>query len=223
MLETVEIAYVTPAPGANFADAESDAGKALALVNETSSKQPGCKANYYGQQVEHPELLQLGIVWTSVDAHKAFTESPDYGAFLASVQPVVAGPDAIRLFHVELATPFSTAASAPVVEFLTCYFPPSYSNAQFDAVWDSFASELMTTADGAKGTVGGWVVEELEHKSLEAHGGKGKAFVAAIGWESVEKHMAYRDTDKFKEIIQPFRKEVSGIEMHHVELKLWQG
>ena len=46
-------------------------------------------------------------------------------------------------------------------------------------------------------TAGGWIVEDLEH---EKAGGKAKGYCVLIGWQSVEKHTEFRDTEAFKGI-----------------------
>ena len=63
---------------------------------------------------------------------------------------------------------------------------------------------------------GGWVLEEVEHKSL-GEGKKGRAFVGFLGWDSVQEHMDFRETETFKEHIPLIRTMGHvGIEMFHV-------
>lgn len=78
-----------------------------------------------------------------------------------------------------------------------------------------FKRILEQSAEGFKTGVGGWIVEELQHKNVE---GIAKAFAAVFEWESVEKHRTFRDTEEFKKAIKPVRDASSGIDMHHVIL-----
>jgi len=109
--------------------------------------------------------------------------------------------------HAEFRTPFSTAAVAPIVEMLTMYFPSDVDQASVDTTLIGF---IQTVVDNAKGFVGyttGWVAEEVEHEKIE---GKAKAYVVAIGWESLEAHMAYRETQTFKDDIVKLRAVAKG-------------
>ena len=127
------------------------------------------------------------------------------------------------LYHVNL-TPHPPSAavsstSSPVTEALTLYFPSSISSseqASFEENFKKFIQALEKHAEGFRSASGGWVVEEVEHESVE---GKGKAFFAALGWESVEKHVAFRDTQEFKDNIGLLRDGPKGIEVHHVKFQ----
>lgn len=65
--------------------------------------------------------------------------------------------------------------------------------------------------DGFRGMVYGVSHEEIEYKGV-----KGKAGAVAIGWESKEGHMAFREKATFKENIGLLRGDAKAIEMHHV-------
>jgi heme-degrading monooxygenase HmoA len=109
--------------------------------------------------------------------------------------------------HAEFRTPFSTAAAAPIVEMLTLYFPSDVDQAMVESTLITF---IQTIVDNAKGFVGyttGWVAEEVEHEKIE---GKARAYAVAIGWESLEAHMAYRDTQTFKDDIVKVRAIAKG-------------
>lgn len=109
--------------------------------------------------------------------------------------------------HAEFRTPFATAAVAPIVEMLTLYFPSEIDQENVDATLLNF---IQTIADNSKGFVGrttGWVVEELEHDKVD---GKAKAYAVAIGWESLEAHIAYRETQTFKDEIVKVRAIAKG-------------
>lgn len=107
-----------------------------------------------------------------------------------------------------------------MTELVSFYVPATYNTADFVAPWDEFARVAAENAKGIVGSAGAWAEEDdVEHASLKDVGGKGRVFLALIGWENVDAHMAYRETQSFKDSIVKLRALVSGIEMHHVEFK----
>lgn len=84
-------------------------------------------------------------------------------------------------------------ASAPVTEVATFYFDPSSSATpeanvlKFRDVVNAAGKEI----DGFWGAAAG-VSHESDVKSLSTEGVSGTAVVLVLGWESVEKHMAFR-------------------------------
>ena len=139
-------------------------------------------------------------------------KSATYGPFLEGLKTYLSGPPSF--FHVPLQPEFSKPGTAPVTEFVTWYFPPTYDTADWDTTFRTFVQVVNETAAGFHGVSYGWVEEELEHPGLADVGGKGKAFSAAFGWDSVDAHMAYRETDSFKEAIEALRsKGIKGVNM----------
>ncbi|KAL1629327.1 hypothetical protein SLS56_005431 [Neofusicoccum ribis] len=182
----------------------------------TIGAQPGCQRIVWGRSIENPENAQMLIDWDDISNHKTFIASPAYGPFLSGVSTLLAAPPALA--HHRFATPLAALTSgAPVTELVSFYFPAAYSDADFAGPWDEFAGVTARHAAGLVGSAGAWGEEEVEHASLG--GEKGRVFLAAIAWESVDAHMAYRETAAFKESIVKLRALVSGIEMHHVDFK----
>lgn len=91
--------------------------------------------------------------------------------------------------------PPTLLGTAPVIEFATFYSVQ-------DGFWENlskFASAMEgdeAGAEGVKGYVKGQVMEEIKREGKEDNG---RAVVLCVGWESVEKHMAFRGTEIFKE------------------------
>lgn len=83
--------------------------------------------------------------------------------------------------------------SAPVTEVATFYFDPSSSATpeanvlKFRDIVNAAGKEI----DGFWGAAAG-VSHETDVKSLSTEGVSGTAVVLVLGWESVEKHMAFR-------------------------------
>lgn len=98
--------------------------------------------------------------------------------------------------------------TSPVTEVLTCYFEKEDDG--FDSKVDQLFKVLSEKAEGFKAASGGWVVEDVEYK-----GKKGKAYVGVLGWESVEAHTKFRETQTFKDNIHLLREDPLGMEVHH--------
>ena len=104
------------------------------------------------------------------------------------------------------------------VELLHVHFGnPSLSSkthSTYTQKFKQFSDALVQHAAGYKGAAGGFTCEgDILNPSTNT---RGQAFVAAVGWESVQAHMKYRETEAFKEDIKLLRgEEVKGMEMVH--------
>ncbi|KAH7049244.1 hypothetical protein B0J12DRAFT_99219 [Macrophomina phaseolina] len=183
---------------------------------DTIKAQPGCQRLVWGRQRENLDYAQMLVDWDSVDHHKAFIASPAYGPFYKSVSDMVAAPPVLT-HHAFPSDVAAVTTSAPVTELISMYFPATYNTADFAAPWEEFMRIAGEHAKGLLGWAGAWAEEEVEHGSLK--GEKGKLFLALVAWESVDAHMAYRETQAFKESIVKVRALVSGVEMHHVDFQ----
>ena len=135
-----------------------------------------------------------------------------YMPFAKHLMTIVDGPLTMR--HANLTPHPPTAAlgaASPVTEVLTCYFEKEDEG--FQSKFDQLIKAISDNADGFKGASGGWVVEEVEY---EGEKGK-KAYVGLSGWESVEAHMAFRETQAFKDNIHLLREDPLGFEVHHTK------
>lgn len=73
---------------------------------------------------------------------------------------------------------------------------------------------LSENAEGFKAVAAGWVEEEVQYEGSPATG-----FLATLGWESVDLHLAYRNTKAFQESIVPIREGCKGRVVHHVKFQ----
>ncbi|CAD6573718.1 MAG: hypothetical protein ASARMPREDX12_006216 [Alectoria sarmentosa] len=231
MAPATELATIPLASGAAIEDADSPAGKVWQSTLDTVSQQDGFQRAYYGREVENQSVLQLFIGssipsspptnhatdtstptdWDSLDHHKQFIGSPTYGPFAKHLMTIVDGP--LTMLHANFAPHPPTAAlgtASPVTEVLTFYFEGE--NDGFDSKLRQFIKVISDNAEGFKAASGGWVIEDVEYK-----GKKGKAYVAILGWESVEAHMNFRETQTFKDSINIVRADPLGMEVHHTE------
>lgn len=150
--------------------------------------------------------------WDSVEAHKAFMASREYGPFSTKFGNILESPP--QLHHANLdphpPAPAVSSLRSPVTECLTLYFPTSFDRSGFNSTWPIFKKTLEEKADGFRAVSAGWVVEELE---LE--GGKYQAWAGFLGWDSVDAHMKYRETEAFKGTIGGLRQGTKAIKAYH--------
>lgn len=142
--------------------------------------------------------------------------SEAYGPFFNQFKSIAAG--APKIVHTDF-TPsgaLETVLAAPVTEVVTCYFDSSPPEDYVPK-----ASSFLEQGKGVEGYRGGAVGTTYEE--MEKDGVKGKGAVLAIGWESVQKHMEFRETEKFKENIGLLRQGAKGIEMGHVQFMEFLG
>lgn len=86
---------------------------------------------------------------------------------------------------------------------------------RFRNIMIDFGKVVRQHAKGFRGMSSGWIVEEVEHPSV----GTGFGYAAALGWDSVEAHMAFRETQEFKNAIGQVRSGSKGAVMYHVKFQ----
>lgn len=101
-------------------------------------------------------------------------------------------------------------AASPVTEVLTSYFEKEDEG--YGSKLDQLIKVIQENGGGLKAASGGWVIEDVEYK-----GKKGKAYVGCLGWESLEAHMSFRETQAFKDNIHLARDGPLGLEVHHTK------
>ncbi|EXJ66106.1 uncharacterized protein A1O5_10721 [Cladophialophora psammophila CBS 110553] len=194
-------------------------GQKLKATLETILKQGGPLRMYSGAQVEHPNVHNLFIDWTSIGHHEKFIAWEGYKAFLDDAVSICEGPP--NLYHVHFEPFPPTAAFSEVTEFITIYFPANYSaedQKTFHENMKKFGSIVQRDWEGCRGAAGGWVAEELEDPKTSE---KAKVYVELIGWESVDSHMKFRETQSFRDNLHLLRgaKDLKNVVMVHVAAK----
>ncbi|KAL9036355.1 MAG: hypothetical protein Q9180_004346 [Flavoplaca navasiana] len=203
-----EIADIPLQPGLDINDAKSSAGKVLQEFFGVIQDQDGYQRAYHGRQIEKPNIWQVVIDWDSIVAHKKFMSSPNYGPFVKNLMPIVDGEiESMRHAHLSPHPPSAAlnGTTAPVTEMINHYFSADISQSEqssFESSVKQFSQVLEEKAEGFKGFAAGWVVEEVEHEGVE---GKAKSWLSCIGWQSVEAHMAFRETKDFKDNVHLIR------------------
>lgn len=154
------------------------------------------------------------IDWDGKDSHVKFINDPSYGPFKAGLAGIMEG---VHLHHIPQPNT-AVLGSAQVTEVVTFYDaePGLLQNAE------KFAAALEKgKPKGFHGVVYGKVMEKIvRHADIGKEDVKtGEAVVLMIGWDSKEIHLAFRDTDLFKENIRLLRENNSGAELFHVSFK----
>ena len=139
---------------------------------------------------------------------------PGYGPFGKHLMSIVDGHP--TMYHANLNPHPPSAAisstSSPATECLTCYF--SSLDPSYEENFNKFVAVLSKDVEGFKAAAGGWLVEDVEHEKIGS-GKKGKAFVGFLGWESVEAHKKFRETEAFNDNIHLLREGPVALEVHH--------
>ena len=162
--------------------------------------------------------VELMIDWDSVEDHIAFTKSAPYGLFLEQLGTLQDGD--IDLHHVHFSPhPPSNAMAMKTVPASQCfilYLALDVDQKSYEENIQEFVKTLEERAKGFKGCTMGWVVEELEHENVE---GKCKAYAGAIGWDSVQAHMAFKETQAYKDNVHLFDTGLKASEVYHVRFR----
>jgi hypothetical protein len=141
-------------------------------------------------------------------------DDPSYGPFKTRLGLIMTG---VPLFHI-VPTPFppKVLSLAPCIEFVTFFS----TSPDFLANVEKFADVLEKNKgkiDGYLGYSYGESVEEVvKHAEQNTAETKAKAITALLGWESREKHLAFRETEVFRENIGLLRENNRGAEMFHI-------
>ncbi|KAI0121731.1 hypothetical protein BJ170DRAFT_599896 [Xylariales sp. AK1849] len=215
MAPVTELATLVLKPDIEWADA-------LQKASSTLLKQSGCRRVRYSQKHEDANQVALFIDWEDVSAHQAFKDSEAYGPFLEGFGSIVAAPT--TPYHVAFDPNPPTAldnedgkGKSKVTEVLHVYFSADLTvvqqQANLAAVQD-FIDKAKPVAKGISGeTAHGFVLEELDYK-----GEKCRALVAVVGWDSIDAHHAFRDSEEFSKLSPLFAglEGLKGREVWHV-------
>lgn len=182
-----EVATIPIQPGAAIEDLDLNAGKVWAATLDTVSQQEGYQRAYYGREIENSNVLQLLVDWDSYEAHQNFIKSPQYEPFSKHLMTIVDGSIDMRHVQFDPHPPSAAVSSSmsPVTEVLTAYL--AEKDDQYPERAKKFGEILSSKASGFRGIARGWVFEEIAKPDSDDE--KGPAYMAVIGWESVEKHM----------------------------------
>ncbi|KAL9610992.1 MAG: hypothetical protein Q9167_004337 [Letrouitia subvulpina] len=216
-IPATEVVSLPLIPGIDIEDPNTAAGKVWSDTLALLRDQEGYQRSYYGRHVESPNLLHFLVDWDSIDAHTKFTTQTYYETMVKNITSILDSP--VNITHTKFSPhPPSPAANSSVTEVVALYFPSTISDSEkssFEESIQKFKKICEDHANGYKGFASGWVVEELEHEEME---GKAKVYQCLLGWESVEAHLAFRETQEFQDNIYLMRpSNRKAAKTHHKE------
>ncbi|KAK9238764.1 hypothetical protein V1525DRAFT_399970 [Lipomyces kononenkoae] len=180
-------------------------------VSEIFAKQEGFQRLSWGRWEESPDKVQMLIDWDNLESHRKFENSgADYKAVLGALKPVLVAPPSMYHIHFD-PHPISAVLEAPVVALTTFY--------SLSATFETDIAKLLSyleKADGFLAVSHGFIDEELAKEDGDE---KGKAYLAAIGWSSVDAHVKATTTKEIADAIQLTSGGSKHVEVRHVKFK----
>jgi len=155
----------------------------------------------YLQQVEDPAIIYIVGRWPSVAYH--------YDVFIPSavnqhILKALADKVSVEwLFHVDVSQNILPFTKAPVTAIVRHFLAPGERPA-FDATFARYNSPLTNATNSRM--EGGWRVDKEEEAKEE--------WVLFTGWERVEEHTAFGDSEEFKEYAK-IKDHLVGAEVKH--------
>ncbi|KUJ20047.1 uncharacterized protein LY89DRAFT_682848 [Mollisia scopiformis] len=143
----------------------------LKFMLQTLKKQDGYIRTRWGPHSEDESKLELLIGWESTDAQKTFQASPAFESSMSQLKTVLSGKPTVYFMQL---VPYAPKAviDASIVQMVTVS-PANISVEEFRS-----QIEQYKTIPGCTGVASGEALSEVD--------GKGKPFVGAIGWETLE-------------------------------------
>jgi hypothetical protein len=167
---------------------------------------PGYERLYWGRWIERKNKVQLHVARQKSKQSKEFLKSDVWKQILVEVAKLAPeGADlkkdvVVRLAQLNNHSSGSTAlgGGAPYTG-TAVYFATGRRN--WDAVWQLW-STIVPTVPGCVGISGGWISDAVDipgaPKDIKGGGQWKNCFVAWVGWDSIEAHDAFHNTDQFK-------------------------
>ncbi|KAL1301659.1 hypothetical protein AAFC00_005879 [Neodothiora populina] len=213
-----ELATIPLKAGTNIVDQSSQTGGAFkSAVIDVVSKQEGFQTLFYGREVESPDVAQLIVNWESLEAHQKFMKVPAYQPMVEKLTALMDGGLSMTHFDFPSSAAQAIPLSAPVTEMATFYVNFE-DKASYQSIIEKFSSSISEFKPvGFLGVASGWSLEDVEHEGLGA-GKQGKAILLILGWQSVDAHKAYNETDHFKDAIKQLG-TAKGFTLHHTSFK----
>lgn len=220
-----EVAVFKLKAGKHPDDANSATGQVLKDTLDTLIEQKGFQRAYWGLEHENQDSFRLFVDWEDVNAHTAFTKTDTYKSFLDRFGQI-ADINSAQIFHVHFKPhPAQQALSdsvSPTTEIGTIYFSPEIPESEQQKFAETFKQQcqkIVDSSDKATGAAaGGWAVEEV---AIPGTSEKGKVYVGAIGWQSVEDHILWRNTPSHDENVKLFNQYVEYVK--HTDIKHFSG
>jgi hypothetical protein len=191
---------------ATIEDPKSADGQIWEGILEKIKSSPGYERLYWGRWVERKDKVQLHVARQKSKQNKEFLKTDTWKQILAAVEqlaPTGADPKKDSVVrHAQLNNHSSGSRAlgggAPYTG-TAVYFATGRRN--WDAVWQLW-STIVPTVPGCMGVSGGWISDAVDipgaPKNIKGGGKWKNCFIAWVGWETIEAHDAFHDTEEFK-------------------------
>nr|POF15300.1 hypothetical protein CFP56_42189 [Quercus suber] len=209
-MPTTEFAIFPLAAGSDIGDPSNHAAVGMKASLDVVARQDGCRQILFGTQVENPGNVELAVTWDGIKNHQDFMGGPEYPSLMSNLKGMVAGKG--QMHHVDF-KPDGAATkvfSAPVTEVATLYFDGKPPSDQLENMLKFVAKVEEGAPEGFLGATAG-----LTHEEIEKDGVKGIGAMVTVGWQSVDAHMKFRESQLFKDIIELLGKDHKAGDMHH--------
>ncbi|KAF2623314.1 hypothetical protein BU25DRAFT_425074 [Macroventuria anomochaeta] len=192
----VEVGMMGVRPNKTPMDPSTADGKILSDAWKAVIQAPGGPQRvFWGLEEEDRGRIWGWFDWESVEEHEAFAKSVGGEATKRFVE--VFTPGFTKHAHVD-----TSVLKAPVTEVMLASFPPDITQDAKDAVagqFQTFKEKALDQCKDVRTVSSGWGLEIDFPVRNSPNGEKGTLFFALIGWGSVDEHMAFRETEAFKE------------------------
>ncbi|KAK5693508.1 hypothetical protein LTR97_010077 [Elasticomyces elasticus] len=227
-MPVTEIATCPLKAGANIGDPNDQTAAVLSSLCDDLRATDGMQQLHFGTRMEDPTMLELVLDWDTLKHHQTFMASDIYGPFMNRLNSICEGN--VSGMHIDFvpAGGLSKTLSAPATEvppstsavsILHTDFSLQIATFYFDREPVSDYTDNVAKLDKALQGIDGYLgyTIGITHETLEKEDVKGKAAVLTIGWQSREAHMAFRETQAYKDNIHLLRSNSKKITMWHVQ------
>ncbi|KAL3419310.1 hypothetical protein PVAG01_09532 [Phlyctema vagabunda] len=162
-----ETLIVVPKEKISLDDAANESSRVFVQLTNTLKSQPGYTRQFWGYQVENPQLFVWSIDWESLESHTIFTKSEDYNSFKIGFDQVF---DLKAVEPVILYTRFTVNEAFPA-------FQAAVTEVAFYTLPGGTTDEIKSSVANGSSTV----IEQVQ--SI------GKAEGASLGWSEFCHHL----------------------------------
>lgn len=189
---------------------------------EALKKVQGISQIYFGRRVENNNIVDLAIDWTTTSNLKHVNDLLTKGDIYNTIlKPSLTGvPSVFSVQHTSGPGTFLDTVHNPVTEIATFYFLPDTTDATYKDFEKSFAplekAILALPAQNQTTAAAGPVIGTLNNPDI---GLSVRAFIATVGWTSVDAHIAFTQTPEFAQSLGGLVPYLSGNADHHVQFQ----
>ncbi|EAW11280.1 uncharacterized protein ACLA_089720 [Aspergillus clavatus NRRL 1] len=222
VLPVVEFVFFKLRSSVKPEDPSNEEGEALSKILTATKQQSGYQSSAWGRAVEDENPVVWVIVWD--DEH----DKCQWDCLAPFLEPK---SEVIKVYST-LNPPVSateTFTTNPITEVVTLAFPSSLKPEEHKKLDEDLINFRLTLTEKLPEQLRpkSWTMGQIQRPGTLQHAkspsGQAFVYVAAVGWESVETHMAARETKEFAESIQPIREKMippmQGLNMKHVSFR----